>query len=104
VLFLKGASGSGKSTLLGLLAGILKRNPARSPCSAKTCGHERARRDAFRAARLGVIFQMFNLLPYLPVGAQRHPALPVLPARAKAAEAAGGARGGGPPPARAAGS
>ena len=67
-VFLGGPSGSGKSTLLGLIAGVL----------APTAGHVRvlgtdlaglpgAERDAFRGARVGVIFQMFNLLPYLSV-------------------------------------
>ena len=67
-IFLRGASGSGKSTLLGLIAGILEPRsgdleilgqamPTLSPSA----------RDAFRAAHLGVIFQMFNLVPYLSV-------------------------------------
>jgi putative ABC transport system ATP-binding protein len=67
-LFLHGASGCGKSTLLGLLAGVLVAREgvvslagqdwARLPASA---------RDARRAEHVGVIFQQFNLLPYLSV-------------------------------------
>lgn len=65
-VFLRGPSGSGKSTLLGLIAGVLE------PQSGKltVLGHDMAslsgpKRDALRADRLGVIFQMFNLVPYL---------------------------------------
>lgn len=65
-LFVRGASGSGKTTLLSLLTGI----------NAPTSGTIRllgtdlftlppSRRDRFRADHLGVVFQQFNLLPYL---------------------------------------
>jgi putative ABC transport system ATP-binding protein len=67
-VFVHGPSGCGKSTLLGLLAGVLLprsgtltvhgQDWARLPASA---------RDARRADDLGVIFQQFNLLPYLSV-------------------------------------
>lgn len=68
-VFLKGASGSGKSTLLALIAGIMSPREGAvrvlgSPMSDMPSG----RRDALRAERMGVIFQMFNLLPYLPAG------------------------------------
>lgn len=67
-VFIAGPSGSGKSTLLGLLAGV----------SIPQSGHIRVlgqhlekmtgpQRDRFRADHLGVIFQMFNLIPYLTV-------------------------------------
>lgn len=69
-VFLKGASGSGKSTLLGLIAGILSaREGEVSVLGERLDRLPPPARDRFRAARLGVIFQMFNLLPYLPVGA-----------------------------------
>lgn len=69
-VFLKGASGSGKSTLLGLIAGILDaREGAVRVLGEDLAGMSAARRDRFRADRLGVIFQMFNLLPWLPAGA-----------------------------------
>ncbi|MEL6829925.1 MAG: ABC transporter ATP-binding protein [Pseudomonadota bacterium] len=67
-LFLRGPSGSGKSTLLGLIAGVL------TPQTGKisVCGYDMSKlngtkRDQIRADRLGVIFQMFNLVPYLTV-------------------------------------
>jgi putative ABC transport system ATP-binding protein len=90
-LFLRGASGSGKSTLLALIAGILTPGEGRIEVLGEDLtAMGQARRDAFRAARLGVIFQMFNLLPYLPVG--RNITLPCRfsPERARNAEAAGG--------------
>jgi putative ABC transport system ATP-binding protein len=67
-VFLHGPSGCGKSTLLGLLAGVL---PARSG-SVALMGQDWAAlpagaRDARRADHVGVVFQQFNLLPYLSV-------------------------------------
>ena len=67
-LFLHGPSGCGKSTLLGLMAGVLQAQQGTvsllgQPWSALAAG----RRDAWRADHVGVIFQQFNLLPYLTV-------------------------------------
>ena len=67
-LLLRGPSGSGKSTLLSLLAGVLKAQSG----SVGVLGHELGAlagtaRDRFRADHIGVIFQMFNLIPYLSV-------------------------------------
>ena len=67
-LFVEGQSGSGKSTLLNIIAGILCPQQGEvsilgtdlSPLSA-------IERDRFRANHMGVIFQQFNLLPYLTV-------------------------------------
>ena len=64
-LLLIGPSGSGKSTFLSLLAGIL----APQEGSIRVLGTDLARlggaaRDRFRGAHFGIIFQMFNLLPY----------------------------------------
>lgn len=67
-VFLKGPSGSGKSTLLGLVGGVL--TPARGHVRilGRDLGAMRgAERDAFRAAHVGFVFQMFNLVPYLSV-------------------------------------
>jgi putative ABC transport system ATP-binding protein len=67
-LFLRGPSGSGKSTLLGLIAGVLETGQG----DIQVLGHQMTalsgrRRDKVRADHLGVIFQMFNLVPYLSV-------------------------------------
>ena len=67
-VLLQGESGQGKSTLLSLLAGIL------SPSSGSLTVAGQAfhalgqrQRDRARGADIGVIFQQFNLLPFLPV-------------------------------------
>ena len=67
-LFIGGPSGSGKSTLLGLLSGVLQASAGE--CHVAGVDFSRAPpadRDRIRADRLGVIFQQFNLLPYLSV-------------------------------------
>ncbi|MED5389527.1 MAG: ABC transporter ATP-binding protein [Pseudomonadota bacterium] len=65
-VLLHGPSGCGKSTLLSLVTGI---RPARDG-DIRVAGKpfsslSQRRRDAFRADHIGVIFQAFNLLPYL---------------------------------------
>jgi putative ABC transport system ATP-binding protein len=67
-VFLHGPSGSGKTTLLGVLAGVLQASSGH----VKVLGNDftamsSGARDAFRARHLGYVFQMFNLIPYLPV-------------------------------------
>jgi putative ABC transport system ATP-binding protein len=67
-VFIFGPSGSGKTTLLGLLAGVLR--PAAG--ILRVLGMDMGaltsrRRDRLRAAHIGYIFQMFNLIPYLSV-------------------------------------
>jgi len=67
-LFLAGPSGSGKSTLLALIAGISQPAEGRvAVLGAELTTRSGPARDRFRADHLGVIFQMFNLLPYLSV-------------------------------------
>jgi len=62
---LVGPSGSGKSTLLSLLCGInLPDNGSISILGQDIAKLSSAARDGFRAEHIGVIFQMFNLLPY----------------------------------------
>lgn len=65
-LFLHGPSGTGKSTFLSLLAGML--SPATGTIRLLgTNIHQlgAGKRDRFRADHIGVIFQQFNLVPYL---------------------------------------
>ncbi len=67
-LFLKGPSGSGKSTLLSLISGVIGASPGSCLVLGKDLGRlSTSRRDALRAEQIGVIFQMFNLVPYLSV-------------------------------------
>ncbi len=65
-LFLRGPSGSGKSSLLGLIGGVLQAQ--RGSISILGTDLQQLRgsaRDRFRADHIGLIFQQFNLLPYL---------------------------------------
>jgi ABC-type uncharacterized transport system YnjBCD ATPase subunit len=63
---LLGASGSGKSTLLNLLCGVLAPDSGSVTVLGTDLGSlTSAARDRFRAAHFGILFQMFNLLPYL---------------------------------------
>jgi len=67
-ILLRGPSGSGKSTLLSLLAGVV----APTQGTIRVLGQDIGRlgsagRDRFRADHIGLIFQMFNLIPYLSV-------------------------------------
>lgn len=64
-LFLQGASGSGKSTLLHLLCGLLLGKGALSVAGANFSALSASKRDKFRARHIGVVFQQFNLIPYL---------------------------------------
>jgi putative ABC transport system ATP-binding protein len=64
-VLLVGPSGSGKSTFLSLLAGIV--TPAEGKLEilgTDIVQLSDAARDRFRAEHFGIIFQMFNLLPY----------------------------------------
>jgi len=66
--FIRGDSGSGKTTLLNLLCGI----HIATKGSVTVLGKDltimaNQQRDRFRGEHLGVIFQQFNLLPFLSV-------------------------------------
>ena len=66
--FLQGASGGGKSTLLALLAGVLAADAGSVQLQGRDWATLRgAARDRARADSIGIVFQQFNLLPYLPV-------------------------------------
>lgn len=67
-VLLLGASGSGKSTLLSLVCGIVTAQAGRVLVGGTDLsGLGAGARDRFRAERIGVIFQQFNLLPYASV-------------------------------------
>ncbi|MDM7860438.1 ABC transporter ATP-binding protein [Alteromonas sp. ASW11-36] len=67
-VFLHGKSGTGKSTVLNLLSGILKPLNGDLHLLGENFGAMKgAATDAFRAKHIGVVFQVFNLIPYLPV-------------------------------------
>jgi len=64
-LLLLGPSGSGKSTFLSLLAGIVAPDRGRIDVLGTDMAElSGAARDRFRVEHFGIIFQMFNLLPY----------------------------------------
>ncbi|CAA0090020.1 Lipoprotein-releasing system ATP-binding protein LolD [Zhongshania aliphaticivorans] len=65
-VFIHGPSGAGKSTLLNMLAGILLPNSGTITILDKPINKLSGRkRDKWRAQHIGVVFQQFNLIPYL---------------------------------------
>lgn len=65
-LFLHGPSGSGKSTLLSLVGGVLEPQQGDILVHGQSLSSlSPGSRDRFRADRIGFIFQLFNLIPYL---------------------------------------
>lgn len=67
-VLLIGPSGTGKSTFLSLLCGVV--SPSRGSIDVmgtELGGLSSSGRDRFRAEHFGIIFQMFNLLPYASV-------------------------------------
>lgn len=67
-LFLHGPSGAGKSSLLALIAGVhtAGRGQVRV-LGTDLAGLGVAARDRFRVDHIGIVFQQFNLMPYLSV-------------------------------------
>jgi len=67
-VFLHGPSGCGKSRLLGLMPGLQVARQGRVSLRGQDWAALRGgARDARRAEHVGVIFQQFNLLPYVSV-------------------------------------
>lgn len=67
-VLLHGDSGSGKSTLLDLISGILPLQQGHIKLLDIDLGSLSTRkRDRFRAFNVGIVFQQFNLIPYLSV-------------------------------------
>lgn len=65
-LFIQGSSGSGKSTLLNLMAGVLSPHEGKIELLGQNLNSlSNGQKDRFRSDHLGIIFQQFNLLPYL---------------------------------------
>ena len=65
-VFLEGPSGSGKTSLLNLLSAISVPDHGSVEVNGTDLGQlTGAARDSFRADHIGIIFQMFNLIPYL---------------------------------------
>ncbi|MFA3790020.1 ABC transporter ATP-binding protein [Aliiglaciecola sp. SL4] len=67
-VFISGQSGSGKSTLLNLICGTLKPTSGTISILGQAFSElSESKRDRFRAEHIGVVFQQFNLIPYLSV-------------------------------------
>lgn len=65
-IFLFGPSGSGKSTLLSAIAGVVDVAPGAIQIAEKDVGAVKGgARDRFRVDHIGMIFQVFNLIPWL---------------------------------------
>lgn len=65
-LFIQGASGSGKSTFLNLISGVLSpQSGSIELLGTQITALSSGKKDHFRADHLGIVFQQFNLLPYL---------------------------------------
>lgn len=67
-VFLQGRSGSGKTTLLSLIAAVLTPQAGSIVVDGVALNTLRGgKRDQFRVDRIGLVFQQFNLLPFLSV-------------------------------------
>ena len=67
-LFLRGPSGSGKTTLLSLIAAVLVPQQGSIVVDDISLGSLKGgQRDQFRVDHIGLVFQQFNLLPFLSV-------------------------------------
>ena len=67
-VFVHGRSGSGKSTLMGLTSGTLATQQGRIMVAGQNLGSlTQTQLDKHRADNIGIIFQLFNLVPYISV-------------------------------------
>lgn len=65
-VFLRGPSGSGKSSLLSLIGGVVSPQAGSVRLAGQALAElSAAARDRHRADHVGVVYQLFNLLPYL---------------------------------------
>ena len=96
-LFIQGPSGCGKSTLLSLLAGVQQVQQGGCQVLGQNLSElPPIQRDRLRGEHMGVIFQQFNLLPFLDVAANA-----LLPTRLFASRAAAASQVWGSPQAQA---
>ena len=67
-IFLQGASGSGKSTFLEILSGVLKAQKGTYHFDQQEVSlMSDSQRDQLRLNKISLVFQNFNLIPYLSV-------------------------------------
>lgn len=67
-VFIFGPSGHGKSTLLNLISGVLSPTEGELLVMGQNIKNLNAsKRDIFRGEKVGYIFQIFNLIPYLNI-------------------------------------
>jgi putative ABC transport system ATP-binding protein len=67
-VFICGPSGSGKSTLLNLLGGVIPTQQGNIVIGETNISLLSApERDLYRADHMGLLFQMFNLMPFLSI-------------------------------------
>ena len=67
-VFISGPSGSGKSTLLNLLGGVVQTQYGKIVVGQTDISELSApERDLYRADHIGLLFQMFNLMPFLSI-------------------------------------
>jgi len=93
-VLLVGPSGAGKSTFLSLLCGIVTPTAGRLEVLGTDMSKlSSSARDRFRAEHFGIIFQMFNLLPYGSVLDNVLLPLSFAPKRRERARGAGSAEG-----------